>query len=42
MTKPLEFGLLLHTRHLIRDGRPPSFDDLWEDAAYAEEVGFID
>jgi alkanesulfonate monooxygenase SsuD/methylene tetrahydromethanopterin reductase-like flavin-dependent oxidoreductase (luciferase family) len=40
MTKPLEFGLLLHTRHLIRDGRPPSFDDLWEDAAYAEEVGF--
>ena len=40
MTKSFEFGLLLHARHLIRDSRPPSFDDPWEDAAYAEEVGF--
>ncbi len=35
-----EFGLLLHTRHLIRDEGAASFDDLWEQAAQAEEAGF--
>jgi len=36
----LEMGLLLHTRHLIRDEGPPSFDEVWEDAVMAEEMGF--
>jgi hypothetical protein len=41
MSKSLEFGVLLHTRHLIRDaGVPPSFDELWEDAVQVEEMGF--
>ncbi len=40
MVKSVEFGILLHTRHLIRDEGPPSFDDVWEGAAMAEEMGF--
>ena len=41
MSKPFEIGLLLHTRHLIRDdGMPPTFDELWEGAELAEEMGF--
>lgn len=36
----LEFGLLLHTRNLIREAGPASFDDLWDQAVSAEEVGF--
>ncbi len=41
MAKPLESGVLLHTRHLIRDGnKVPSFDELWDGAALAEEMGF--
>jgi len=37
----LEIGVLLHTRHLIRDAeRPASFDELWEGTARAEEMGF--
>jgi alkanesulfonate monooxygenase SsuD/methylene tetrahydromethanopterin reductase-like flavin-dependent oxidoreductase (luciferase family) len=41
MTKPFELGVLLHTRHLIRDNnKAPSFDELWEGAALAEEMGF--
>lgn len=41
MTKSeLEFGLLLHTRGLIRDGGPASFDGLWEQATQAEAAGF--
>lgn len=41
MTRPLQVGVLLHTRHLIRDeGRRPNFDELWEGTALAEEMGF--
>ena len=40
MVNPVEFGILLHTRHLIRDEGPPSFDEVWEGAAMAEEMGF--
>lgn len=41
MGRPLELGVLLHTRHLIRnDGEPLSFDELWEETALAEEMGF--
>jgi alkanesulfonate monooxygenase SsuD/methylene tetrahydromethanopterin reductase-like flavin-dependent oxidoreductase (luciferase family) len=41
MRKPLEFGVLLHTRHLIRgDDASHSFDDLWENALEAEGFGF--
>lgn len=37
----LEFGLLLHTRHLIREGEAPSpVAELWETAIRAEEIGF--
>jgi alkanesulfonate monooxygenase SsuD/methylene tetrahydromethanopterin reductase-like flavin-dependent oxidoreductase (luciferase family) len=36
----LEFGLLLHTRNLIREAGPASFDDLWGQATRAEEAGF--
>jgi alkanesulfonate monooxygenase SsuD/methylene tetrahydromethanopterin reductase-like flavin-dependent oxidoreductase (luciferase family) len=37
----MEFGLLLHTRQLIRsEDAAKSFDQLWSDAAQAEEVGF--
>ncbi len=37
----LELGLLLHTRHLIREdeGRP-GVEEFWEGARYAEEMGF--
>jgi alkanesulfonate monooxygenase SsuD/methylene tetrahydromethanopterin reductase-like flavin-dependent oxidoreductase (luciferase family) len=36
-----EFGLLLHTRSMLGDNdRPPSFDELWEDGAYAEQMNF--
>ena len=36
----MEFGLLLHTRDLIRDEGPASFDTLWEQAEAAEEAGY--
>ena len=37
----LELGLLLHTRHLIREGEAPSsVTELWETATCAEEFGF--
>jgi alkanesulfonate monooxygenase SsuD/methylene tetrahydromethanopterin reductase-like flavin-dependent oxidoreductase (luciferase family) len=40
MSNPVEFGLLLHTRHLIRnDGLMPTFDEMWEDALLAEKLG---
>jgi probable F420-dependent oxidoreductase len=39
--KGLEFGLLLHTRHLIReDGGRPNVEEFWESAGLAEEIGF--
>lgn len=38
---PLEIGLLLHTRHLIRDGDEGSHvRELWETAESAEKMGF--
>src|SRR4030095_1128864 len=38
---PIEVGLLLHTRHLIRDGGEGSHvRELWETAERAEEMGF--
>jgi probable F420-dependent oxidoreductase len=41
MFPPLEFGLLLHTRHLIREGEPSSHvEALWETASFAEKIGF--
>lgn len=41
MTKSgLEFGLLLHTRDLIRGAGPASFDGLWDQATQAEAAGF--
>jgi alkanesulfonate monooxygenase SsuD/methylene tetrahydromethanopterin reductase-like flavin-dependent oxidoreductase (luciferase family) len=37
----MEIGLLLHTRQLIRsEDAAKSFDQLWSDAAQAEEIGF--
>jgi alkanesulfonate monooxygenase SsuD/methylene tetrahydromethanopterin reductase-like flavin-dependent oxidoreductase (luciferase family) len=37
----MEFGLLLHTRQLIRsEDAAKSFDQLWSDASQAEELGF--
>jgi len=37
----VEFGLLLHTRHLIRAGQAVSpVQALWQTAAQAEELGF--
>src|ERR687892_384857 len=40
MSNPFEFGLLLHTRHLIRsDGLMPTFDEMWEEAVLAEKLG---
>ena len=36
----LEIGLLLHSRQLIRDGGVASFEEIWEEAAGAEEAGF--
>lgn len=36
-----EFGLLLHTRNMLgEDDRPACFDQLWEDAVYAEQMNF--
>ena len=42
MSSPFEFGLLLHTRGMLGDDndRPPSFDELWEQAASAEQMNF--
>ena len=37
----MEFGLLLHTRQLVRsEDASKSFDQLWADAAQAEDLGF--
>ena len=36
----MEFGLLLHTRELVRNEGAASFDALWEQAEEAEEAGF--
>ncbi len=37
----IEFGLLLHTRHLIRDREGPSqVEELWDTSIHAEEIGF--
>src|SRR6266545_2241744 len=37
----MDIGLLLHTRHIIRqDDAAKSFDQLWSDAAQAEELAF--
>jgi alkanesulfonate monooxygenase SsuD/methylene tetrahydromethanopterin reductase-like flavin-dependent oxidoreductase (luciferase family) len=41
VNRQFELGLLLHTRNMLgEDGRPPSFDDLWESATYAEQMKF--
>jgi alkanesulfonate monooxygenase SsuD/methylene tetrahydromethanopterin reductase-like flavin-dependent oxidoreductase (luciferase family) len=42
MSSPiLEIGLLLHTRHLLREGESLSqVGELWETAAFADETGF--
>jgi len=41
MVKSVEFGILLHTRQLVRENEEPgSFDEVWEGAAMAEEMGF--
>jgi alkanesulfonate monooxygenase SsuD/methylene tetrahydromethanopterin reductase-like flavin-dependent oxidoreductase (luciferase family) len=41
MSSAFEFGVLLHTRGMLGDkDRPPSFDELWEHAAYAEQMNF--
>lgn len=42
MSSPqIELGLLLHTRHLIRDGDSGSrVKELWETATCADEIGF--
>ena len=41
-SQDLECGLLLHTRHLVRDGGQDSslLNALWETATFAEKVGF--
>jgi alkanesulfonate monooxygenase SsuD/methylene tetrahydromethanopterin reductase-like flavin-dependent oxidoreductase (luciferase family) len=37
----LQLGLLLHTRALLGgEDRPPSFEELWESAAVAEQMDF--
>src|SRR2546428_6420555 len=37
----MDIGLLLHTRHIIRqEDAAKSFDQLWSDATRAEELGF--
>ncbi len=36
----IAFGLLLHTRHLIRDAQHADFSSLWRDAAEAERLGW--
>ena len=41
LSRQIEIGLLLHTRHLIRDGDVGShIKELWETAAHADEMGF--
>ena len=41
MSSAFEFGLLLHTRGMLGDkDRPPNFNELWEDAALAEQMNF--
>ena len=41
MAGGIEFGLLLHTRHLIRgDHGAPGVDELWHSATQAEAAGF--
>jgi alkanesulfonate monooxygenase SsuD/methylene tetrahydromethanopterin reductase-like flavin-dependent oxidoreductase (luciferase family) len=40
MAKNIEFGLLLHTRHLIRDGQAADFSSVWRQAQRAEEMGW--
>ena len=41
MSSAIEFGLLLHTRGMLGDkDSSPSFDELWQDAAYAEQMNF--
>src|SRR4029078_2863210 len=40
MSRGVEFGVLVHTRHLIRDdGLAPSFETMWEEVALAEKLG---
>jgi alkanesulfonate monooxygenase SsuD/methylene tetrahydromethanopterin reductase-like flavin-dependent oxidoreductase (luciferase family) len=40
VTAGVEFGVLLHTRHLIRDdGLDASFESIWDEAALAEKLG---
>lgn len=40
MAARVEFGLLLHTRHLIQDSGATSFDSLWRQARDADAAGF--
>ena len=40
MASPIEFGLLLHTRHLIRDGKAADFTSVWQQAKRAERSGY--
>lgn len=41
MPSTVEFGLLLHTRHLIRDAENSSHvGELWETGGFAEQIGF--
>src|SRR5215813_6367368 len=40
-SRQIEIGLLMHTRHLIREGNGEShLEELWESAEHAEEMGF--
>jgi alkanesulfonate monooxygenase SsuD/methylene tetrahydromethanopterin reductase-like flavin-dependent oxidoreductase (luciferase family) len=36
----ITFGLLLHTRYMIRDGQAADFADLWRQAAEAQSAGY--
>jgi alkanesulfonate monooxygenase SsuD/methylene tetrahydromethanopterin reductase-like flavin-dependent oxidoreductase (luciferase family) len=38
----VRFGLLLHTRHLIRDGKAADFSSVWRQAQHAEASGWDD
>ena len=42
MPGDITFGLLLHTRHMIRDGQQADFGALWDEAAQAEAAGYDD
>ncbi len=42
MAAGITYGLLLHTRHLIRDGQRADFGELWKQAADAERAGYDD